>query len=143
EYFLLGVVAYSNVAKRRLLGVREETLARHGAVSVETAEEMARGVRAAAGAELGLATTGIAGPGGGSAEKPVGTVCIALAWEDGVWSRRYELGTRGRAWIKGMTAQLALDVVRRWTMGERTTIGGAEPSGAVRGPAAGSEPPAP
>lgn len=114
--FLLGVVAYANEAKQRLLGVRAETLARHGAVSTETAQEMAAGVRRAAGAALGLATTGIAGPGGGTPEKPVGTVCVALAWEGGVWSRRYQLGDRGRDWVKGWTAQLALDRVRRWIL---------------------------
>ena len=113
EYFLLGVVAYSNAAKERLLAVRPETLARFGAVSTETAEEMAEGVRRAANADLGLATTGIAGPGGGSDEKPVGTVCIAIAWDGGRWSRRFELGDRSREWIKSMTAQMALDRVRR------------------------------
>jgi nicotinamide-nucleotide amidase len=111
--FLLGVVAYSNAAKERMLDVSPATLERFGAVSVETAEQMARGVRAAAGSDLGLATTGIAGPGGGTAEKPVGTVCIALAWEDGIWSRRLELGARQRDWIKEMTAQMGLDRVRR------------------------------
>jgi nicotinamide-nucleotide amidase len=117
-YFLLGVVAYANEAKRGLLGVREETLARHGAVSTETAAEMAAGVRRAAGSDLGLATTGIAGPGGGSPEKPVGTVCVGLAWEGGVWSHRFDLGPRERAWIKVMTAQLALDRLRRHLLGE-------------------------
>lgn len=117
-YFLLGVVAYSNEAKQRLLGVRPETLAEHGAVSTRVAEEMAEGIRRAAGAELGVATTGIAGPGGGSEEKPVGTVCVGLAWEGGTWSRRYDLGSREREWIKQMTAQIALDQVRRWLLGE-------------------------
>jgi nicotinamide-nucleotide amidase len=117
-YFLLGVIAYSNEAKQNLLGVRTETLAAHGAVSPETAAEMAEGVRRAAGAGLGLATTGIAGRGGGSAETPVGTVCVGLAWEGGVWSRRYDLGAREREWVKGMTAQIALDRLRRWLLGE-------------------------
>jgi nicotinamide-nucleotide amidase len=112
-YFLLGVVSYSNEAKQQLLGVSPQTLAAHGAVSTQTAEEMAAGVRRVSGAALGLATTGIAGPGGGTPEKPVGTVCIALAWEGEVWSHRYELGPRSRDWVKGMTAQLALDRVRR------------------------------
>jgi len=117
EYFLLGISAYSNEAKRALLGVRAETLEAHGAVSTQSAEEMAEGVRRAAGASLGLSTTGIAGPGGGTTEKPVGTVCIGIAWEGGVWSRRYDLGPRGREWVKGMTAQIALDRVRRHLLG--------------------------
>jgi nicotinamide-nucleotide amidase len=116
--FLLGVIAYANEAKVRQLGVPEATLAEHGAVSVATAEAMARGVREAAGADLGLATTGIAGPGGGTPEKPVGTVCVALVWEGGAWSKRYDLGTRERDWVKQMTAQIALDRMRRWALGE-------------------------
>jgi nicotinamide-nucleotide amidase len=120
EYFLVGVVSYSNDAKERLLGVRPETLRDHGAVSTQTAEEMAAGVRRLSGADLGLSTTGIAGPGGGSPDKPVGTVCVGLAWEGGSWSRRYDLGERSRDWVKGMTAQVALDRVRRWLLGETT-----------------------
>jgi len=120
-YFLLGVATYSNEAKEGVLGVSPDTLVGFGAVSTQTAEEMARGVRRLAGADLGVSTTGIAGPGGGTEEKPVGTVCIAVAWEDGVWSRRYDLGERGRDWIKGMTTQLALDRVRRWLIGELKT----------------------
>jgi nicotinamide-nucleotide amidase len=117
-YFLLGTVTYSYESKREILGVRQETLDRCGAVSTETAEEMAAGVRRRANSELGLATTGIAGPGGGTPDKPAGTVCIALDWEGGAWSRRYDLGERGRAWTKAMTAQLALDRVRRHLLGE-------------------------
>ncbi|HYJ79580.1 MAG TPA: competence/damage-inducible protein A [Longimicrobiaceae bacterium] len=118
DYFLLGVATYADAAKERVLGVAAATLAAHGAVSTQAAEEMAGGVRALAGADLGLATTGIAGPGGGTPEKPVGTVCIGLAWEGGVWSRRFDLGPRGRDWVKGMTSQLALDRLRRWLLGE-------------------------
>ena len=120
EYFLVGVVSYSNDAKERLLGVRPETLRDFGAVSTQAAEEMAAGVRRLSGADLGLSTTGIAGPGGGSPDKPVGTVCVGLAWEGGSWSRRYDLGERSRDWVKGMTAQVALDRVRRWLLGETT-----------------------
>jgi nicotinamide-nucleotide amidase len=123
-YFRLGVATYSNEAKERVLGVRAETLKAHGAVSTRTAEEMAEGVRRLAGADLGLSTTGIAGPGGGSPEKPVGTVCIGLAWEGGTWSRRFDLGDRGRDWVKGMTAQAALDCVRRWLLGEISDLSG-------------------
>jgi nicotinamide-nucleotide amidase len=117
-YFLLGVAAYANAVKRQVLGVPAEVLDVHGAVSTEVAEAMARGARRAAGADVGLSTTGIAGPGGGTEEKPVGTVCVGLAWEGGTWSRRYDLGARDREWIKGMTAQIALDRLRRWLLGE-------------------------
>jgi nicotinamide-nucleotide amidase len=116
RYFLLGAVTYSNEAKRSVLGVRREVLRRYGAVSTETAEAMAEGVRRVAGADVGVATTGIAGPGGGSPSKPVGTVCVALAWSGGAWSKRYELGTRDRGWIKEVTAQIALDRLRRWML---------------------------
>ncbi|HSP99955.1 MAG TPA: competence/damage-inducible protein A [Candidatus Dormibacteraeota bacterium] len=116
-YVLGDVVAYSNAAKQSVLGVRAETLAEHGAVSCETAEEMARGVRRLLGATLGLATTGIAGPDGGTPEKPVGTVCIALDGPHGTRSRRYQLwGTRD--WVKLLTSQIALDWVRRVQLGE-------------------------
>jgi nicotinamide-nucleotide amidase len=118
SYFQLGVVTYSNEAKQSLLGVRAETLAEHGAVSLQTAEEMAAGARRLGGSDLGLATTGIAGPGGGTPGKPVGTVCIGLAWEGGAWSHRYQLGDRSREWVKGMTAQVALDRLRRWLLDE-------------------------
>jgi nicotinamide-nucleotide amidase len=79
NWFERGFVTYSNGAKREMLGVRAETLARHGAVSEETAREMALGAIAHSGASVALAITGIAGPGGGTREKPVGTVCFAWA----------------------------------------------------------------
>jgi len=113
DYLLLGVVSYSDEAKREVLGVPAEVLRLHGAVSEETALEMARGVRKRAGAELALATSGIAGPGGGSPEKPVGTVCIALAWEGGEWTGRFQLGARSRTWVKESTGQIALDRIRK------------------------------
>ncbi|HEX6373521.1 MAG TPA: competence/damage-inducible protein A [Longimicrobium sp.] len=115
-YFLLGTATYANESKAGILGVSGQTLAEHGAVSTQTAEEMAAGVRRISGADLGLSTTGIAGPGGGTEDKPVGTVCIGIAWEGGTWSRRYDLGTREREWIKATTAQLALDRLRRWLL---------------------------
>ena len=120
-YFLLGTATYSNEAKVAVLGVSEQTLAAHGAVSTQTAEEMAAGVRRIAGADVGLSTTGIAGPGGGTEEKPVGTVCIGIAWEGGTWSRRYDLGAREREWIKATTAQMALDRLRRWLLERDST----------------------
>jgi PncC family amidohydrolase len=81
-YVLGGVVAYANEAKEGLLAVRRETLVAHGAVSAETAIEMARGVRRALTADIGLSTTGIAGPTGATPNKPVGLVHIALAASD-------------------------------------------------------------
>ncbi len=83
EWFERGFVTYSNAAKEEMLGVRPETLARHGAVSEETAREMALGALARSHGTLALAITGIAGPTGGSAAKPVGTVCFAWAVKDG------------------------------------------------------------
>lgn len=118
DYFLLGVAAYAYAAKQAVLGVRPETLAAHGAVSTEVAEAMATGARRLAGADLAVSTTGIAGPGGGTPDKPVGTVCVGLAWEGGVWSRRYDLGERSREWIKAYTAQIALNRVRRHLLGD-------------------------
>lgn len=82
-HFIEGAVTYSNDAKIRRLGVRQETLAAHTAVSAETAREMAEGIRRTSGASLGVATTGIAGPDGGTPERPVGLVYIALASESG------------------------------------------------------------
>jgi nicotinamide-nucleotide amidase len=78
DYFDRGVVSYSNRSKLELLGVEEETLYDHGAVSQEVAREMAEGVRNLSGTEVGLSTTGIAGPGGGTDEKPVGLVYVAI-----------------------------------------------------------------
>ena len=79
EVFGFGACTYANEAKIKLLNVKEETLARHGAVSEQTALEMARGIRALSGADIGLSTTGIAGPGGGTDEKPVGLVYVGIS----------------------------------------------------------------
>jgi len=79
EYFLGGIIAYANEIKGRVLGVSRQTLDAHGAVSAETALEMARGARSVLGVDLAVSVTGIAGPGGGTDEKPVGLVYVALA----------------------------------------------------------------
>ena len=89
DYYLGGVTAYAYEAKERLLGVKHETLTAYGAVSRETALEMARGARLAFGADLSAAVTGIAGPGGGMPHKPVGLVWIALSAPAGEWAYRY------------------------------------------------------
>lgn len=93
EYFKGGVVAYSNEVKIALLGVNPESLNRYGAVSQSVAEQMAEGVRRATGATYGISTTGIAGPAGGTPEKPVGTVWMAVATPNGVFSRRMVFGS--------------------------------------------------
>jgi len=115
-YFIADYVAYSNAAKRDILGVSATTLEQHGAVSEEVAREMAAGARRRAGATVAVATTGLAGPEGGTPEKPVGTVCLALSAADQEVSRRHQLWG-SRDWIKLLTSQLALDWLRRWALG--------------------------
>ncbi|MCX6997316.1 MAG: nicotinamide-nucleotide amidohydrolase family protein [Kiritimatiellaeota bacterium] len=115
-YFLGGVIAYANASKIRDLGVPETLLAQHGAVSEETALAMAEGVRARFGADFGLAVTGVAGPAGGTAEKPVGTVWLAVADAAGVVTQpRCFPGARDA--IKLWSSQLALDLLRRRLQG--------------------------
>lgn len=107
-----GFVTYANDAKMKELGVRAETLEKHGAVSEQTAREMALGAREALGADMAVAITGIAGPDGGTEEKPVGLVCIAIA--DGRDVRAQELRLRGsRDRIRRMSALTALNMIRR------------------------------
>jgi nicotinamide-nucleotide amidase len=111
-----GVCAYSNDIKQKLLGVRPETLASHGAVSAETAREMAAGVRALSGADIGISVTGIAGPGGGTVEKPVGLVYFGV--DCGAFQETcYKALSRGhkdeRGFIRDMAALHALDLVRK------------------------------
>jgi nicotinamide-nucleotide amidase len=117
EYFQGGVVSYSNQAKVDLLGVSAETIDTHGAVSAETAREMAEGARSVLHANLGLAVTGIAGPDGGSRDKPVGTVHIALSSEKGTFTEKYRFWGR-RKQIKLNSAMMALDWVRRYLNGD-------------------------
>jgi nicotinamide-nucleotide amidase len=116
RYFERGLVVYSNAAKQTLLGVPEALLARHGAVSAECAEAMARGVRAMAGTDLGLSATGIAGPEGGSPAKPVGTVFLGLADARAATVRRYRFD-RDREGNKALSALLGLDLLRRYCLG--------------------------
>lgn len=111
-FLLEGCVAYANEAKTRRLGVRPETLGRCGAVSEACAREMAEGLRRSAGADIALSTTGVAGPDGGTEEKPVGTVYIALAAAQGTEVRRLSLwGDRAR--IRAVAVLHACDMLRR------------------------------
>ena len=112
EIFLGGAVAYANAAKEKFLGVRPETLAAHGAVSAEVAREMALGARERFGSDFALAVTGIAGPGGGTPEKPVGTVFIALATAAGAEAKKF-LNIWDRETFKRVTATQALEWLRR------------------------------
>jgi nicotinamide-nucleotide amidase len=112
-YFERGLVVYSNAAKRALLGVPEAVLARYGAVSAECAEAMARGVRAQAGTDLGLSVTGIAGPEGGTATKPVGLVFLGLADARSVAVERHRFAA-DREGNKALAAIRGLDLVRRY-----------------------------
>lgn len=115
-FFRGSIAAYANTVKESLLGVPVDVLARHGAVSEEVAAAMARGARGALGVDVAVATTGIAGPDGGTPEKPVGTVCIGLATADGGATRRYQLWGN-REWVKLLASQIALDWVRRHVLG--------------------------
>ncbi len=111
-YFAGGVVAYSNELKEDFLGVSGETLNIFGAVSEETAREMASGIRTRTGSDIAISITGIAGPDGGTAEKPVGTVCFGLATAEDIKSCRLQF--HGDRWkIQEVAAQTALDLIRR------------------------------
>jgi nicotinamide-nucleotide amidase len=117
EWFLGGVVAYADRAKTSFLGVPEALLDRHGAVSDPVARAMAEGARERFGADYGLSTTGISGPSGGSPDKPVGLVHIALARPEGTSAERFVFPL-DRHRHRRLTAQAALDWVRRAVLGE-------------------------
>ena len=113
DVFLGGVIAYANSVKQQLLGVPAGALAAHGAVSDPVALAMAEGARRATGADWAIAVTGVAGPGGGSADKPVGLVHIAIAGPAGSSSAAVRFGaTRGRGWIQTLTVGEALNRLR-------------------------------
>ena len=122
-YLRGGVIAYADDVKQKILGVDAETLRQHGAVSEPTAAEMATGVRRVLGADIGVSVTGIAGPDGGTVDKPVGTVCFGLAADDVVYTRRYQLWGN-REWVKLLSSQVALDWVRRYLLGMDPTDSG-------------------
>lgn len=114
-YMLGGVISYSNSLKSELLGVSEEVLDTKGAVSREVAEMMAVGVRLKCKADIGLAVTGIAGPDGGTKEKPVGTVYIGIATEEENWVTKF-LFSGSRRQIRQITAQSGLDLIRKYLL---------------------------
>jgi len=111
-YFMSGVVTYSNESKENLLGVGRETIRRYGAVSKQTALEMAAGIKHFACVDIGVAITGVAGPDGGSAKKPVGLVFIALAYGRKRMAFEFRF-TGSREEIKFQASQAALDIIRR------------------------------
>jgi len=114
-YFMEGAVTYSNDAKMRTLNVPSEVLENYGAVSAETAEAMARGIRERTGTDYGISVTGIAGPDGGSEEKPVGLVYIGCADETGIKTLRLMI-PGDRFLIRWRSSQAALDLLRRRMM---------------------------
>lgn len=112
DVFFGGCVTYTNEVKQRLVGVSERTLEKYGAVSAQTACEMARGVRLATGSDIGISTTGVAGPTGGSAETPVGTVYIGISTKDGEEFRKLSLSSmRSREYIRQASATNAFDMI--------------------------------
>ena len=113
NYFERGIISYSNRSKIEILGVKEELIEKYGAVSKECAVKMAEGVRQISGSDIGLAVTGIAGPSGGTAQKPVGTVHIAISTKDGNL-HKHLCQPRERTAFKIVVAYQALDMVRRY-----------------------------
>lgn len=118
EVFHFGFVTYANEAKHKLLGVSEHTLETCTAVSPETAAQMAAGAKSAAGADYAVSLTGIAGPGGGTPQRPVGLVYLGGACPEGVWVKKLMLGQRSRDVIRQWASQQALDLLRRMILGQ-------------------------
>ena len=121
-YYLAGAVAYSNESKMKLAGVSKETLVRHGAVSAETAAELAEGIAKAAGADIGISSTGVAGPSGGTKEKPVGLIYIGLHHSGKTETRKLTLGMdrgRNQEWTANGMLVWLWRVARDWPAGKR------------------------
>jgi nicotinamide-nucleotide amidase len=119
DYFIFSAVTYSNELKMKILDVKARTLNLYGAVSEQTAKEMAQGVQQVCGATYGLSISGIAGPGGATADKPVGTVCIGLADDKSVHGYRFNFTFADRWMNKHVFATAALDLLRRELLGIR------------------------
>jgi nicotinamide-nucleotide amidase len=122
SYLQQGLVTYSNQAKQKVLGISAEILDTHGAVSIECAKAMALNARALGDNDYALATTGIAGPDGGTDDKPVGTVCIALANRDTCWVQTIQLKNRSRTIVRVMSCAVALDMLRRALLSEEVIV---------------------
>ena len=120
EYFQRGVVTYSNEAKEQVLDVKHDTLLNYGAVSNKTAVEMARGIRKISGADIGISVTGIAGPTGGTPEKPVGTVHFGLDSEFETKAQKKLFGGT-REQIRIRAADTALDLIRHHLLKQKLT----------------------
>ena len=103
-----GIIAYDNSVKTKLLAVSPSVLGKYGAVSEKTAERMAAGARERLGVDIAVSVTGIAGPGGGTEDKPVGTVWMGVATKDGVSATRFEYGDIGRNKVRDVTCMDAL-----------------------------------
>ena len=114
-YVMGSIVSYTNEIKERLVGVRHATLAAHGAVSPETAREMAEGIRRVIRTDLGIGITGIAGPGGGTPEKPVGLVYIAVTGEAGTVVRENHFSGSRRE-VKRQTSETALEMALQYAL---------------------------
>lgn len=112
-----GLVTYSNHSKIQELGVKEDTLNRFGAVSKETAIEMVKGLQRISGSRICISVTGLAGPDGGTDEKPVGLVYVAMAFDDEIKYKEFNLGNRSRSWIRNYTILLILDMINK-TLGD-------------------------
>ena len=121
EVFRGGIVSYADEVKEAELGVPREILERHGAVSAETAKAMAEGVRERLGVDVGVAVTGVAGPGGGSEERPVGLVFVHAVGPDGEKARRMDL-PGDREMIRGRSTAAALHLVRRLLQSRHTSV---------------------
>jgi len=116
KFYQRGVISYSNASKIEILKVSEDTIAQYGAVSVETARQMAEGIRSISATDLGLAITGIMGPTGGSAEKPIGLAYIGICDEKVCTAKKFQFGD-DRILNKQRAAQSALDMIRRYLLG--------------------------
>ncbi len=116
ECFDCGVITYSNEQKQKLIGVSADTLSKYGAVSEETALEMCKGVKKLANADFGISVTGIAGPGGGTPEKPVGTVWIGICGENVHKAFRF-LFSGDRNQVRQQSAITAMEMARRGVIG--------------------------